>query len=244
MLYLYITLKKDTQMSNEELTIMLLDKIGWDYDKILNPGHYKSTQDLFAGELILSIFNTENTPDAAKSIGFAYKTFITISERFLQPQFGKLNGGGETWKYRFLTELELRHCSDCKNLLSFDKFDISRVGDSTGRHHYCKECRKELNAILYKKDSVQESHKKSQIKNKAKIRERNTRYKIERTQRVPKWVETKEIREFYRNCPKGYHVDHIIPLRGRLVSGLHVLENLQYLTAEENMRKGNRFIIE
>jgi 5-methylcytosine-specific restriction endonuclease McrA len=39
-----------------------------------------------------------------------------------------------------------------------------------------------------------------------------------------------------------HHVDHIIPLHGRLVSGLHVENNLQILTAHDNLRKGNRVL--
>jgi len=47
----------------------------------------------------------------------------------------------------------------------------------------------------------------------------------------------KNIKNFYRNTPKGYEVDHIIPVsRG----GKHCLSNLQYLTPEENRRKFNR----
>lgn len=62
--------------------------------------------------------------------------------------------------------------------------------------------------------------------------------------RTPKWVDQNAILDFYALCPKGKHVDHIIPLKGlidgRPVTGLHVPYNLQYLTPAENLKKRNR----
>jgi hypothetical protein len=70
----------------------------------------------------------------------------------------------------------------------------------------------------------------------ALVRKRQTA-KLHRT---PKFGQD-GIVDFYINCPTGYVVDHIVPLQGKLVSGLHVLWNLQYLTPEQNSRKGNKY---
>jgi hypothetical protein len=59
--------------------------------------------------------------------------------------------------------------------------------------------------------------------------------------RTPAWADLAAIADFYRDCPCGYVVDHVIPLRGKLVSGLHVLNNLQYLLNIDNMLKSNKF---
>jgi len=38
-----------------------------------------------------------------------------------------------------------------------------------------------------------------------------------------------------------YHVDHIIPLQGRKVSGLHVFSNLRVIPGAENCQKSNKY---
>ena len=58
---------------------------------------------------------------------------------------------------------------------------------------------------------------------------------------MPKWADRAAIKSIYDNCPPGYQVDHIIPIKGKSVCGLHVEYNLQYLTASQNFKKSNHF---
>ena len=93
------------------------------------------------------------------------------------------------------------------------------------------------------KNTQAERFRRWQENNRDKVRLKNANERAARLQRLPQWADKELIKAFYMNCPKDYHVDHIIPLRGKLASGLHVIDNLQYLPASENLSKGNRFIV-
>ena len=73
--------------------------------------------------------------------------------------------------------------------------------------------------------------------------------KAAKLQRTPAWANLIAIEEFYHRAALRsqlervpYQVDHIVPLQGEFVSGLHVENNLQVITAAENAAKGNRYI--
>lgn len=75
--------------------------------------------------------------------------------------------------------------------------------------------------------------------NKPKINAWATARRAAKACRTPPWADLEAIKEIYARCPIGFHVDHIVPLKGKTVSGLHVPWNLQYLPPIENLRKNN-----
>lgn len=77
-------------------------------------------------------------------------------------------------------------------------------------------------------------------KHLAYFAEYEARKRVLKKEVTPVWANRKAILEFYENCPEGFHVDHIVPLQSKYVSGLHVEFNLQYLPAKDNISKGNR----
>ena len=87
-----------------------------------------------------------------------------------------------------------------------------------------------------------ESRRKSEKKNNGTRNAGNAKYRSKKLQATPHWSNLEAITKFYKACPKGMVVDHIIPLQGEAVSGLHVLNNLQYLTPYENSVKCNRLV--
>lgn len=75
--------------------------------------------------------------------------------------------------------------------------------------------------------------------------------KAAKAKRTPPWADLKKIEQVYEEARvmtammgEPWHVDHVIPLRGKLVSGLHVHNNLQLLPGIENMKKRNTFEVQ
>jgi hypothetical protein len=89
--------------------------------------------------------------------------------------------------------------------------------------------------------------------NPAKVTAWGAKRKAAKLQRTPKWltnIDFERIETQYRLAEiltklhnEPWHVDHIIPLQGKLVSGLHVPSNLQVLKASENCSKQNNFVL-
>jgi hypothetical protein len=100
------------------------------------------------------------------------------------------------------------------------------------------------------RDKILVAKKQYRDNNKAKILALCTKRKKYVAERTPAWldvVDKAEIASIYeycaalRSCGLDYHVDHIIPLRGKTVSGLHVPSNLQVMYSKDNIAKKNRW---
>ena len=122
-----------------------------------------------------------------------------------------------------LNKYKYKYCIGCKTVQSIDNWHNNSAKNG-GKDSYCIPC---FNASV-------KDYRRSYVAN----------YKAEKLNRTPLWANLKIIRDIYDCCPEGCHVDHIIPLQGELVSGLHVENNLQYLSKEENLKKSNKYIPE
>lgn len=116
----------------------------------------------------------------------------------------------------------LKFCNNCQLCRPIELFHANKARPD-GLNNHCKEC-------------CLETRREYQ-------REYQATRKANKQLRTPKWANLDKIKEIYKNCPDGMHVDHIVPINGTFVSGLHVENNLQYLTAEENIKKNNKFIV-
>jgi len=108
-------------------------------------------------------------------------------------------------------------------------------------------------AIKYKeqnKDRLADYRKDYKSVNKDKINANNAKRRASRLSRTPPWLCDNHkalIVKIYSEAKTKtnetgikHHVDHIVPLQGKTVSGLHVPWNLQVLPEQENIQKSNK----
>ncbi len=98
-----------------------------------------------------------------------------------------------------------------------------------------------------------ESRKLYNSLNRGKVTALSALYRTMKLQATPKWLTNEhkhQIQEIYEESARltketgiKHAVDHIIPLQGKIVCGLHVPWNLQILTFSENSKKSNKLLI-
>lgn len=142
------------------------------------------------------------------------------------------------------------------------------ISDRQTSNSTCIDCNRSIALVHYRRNSksrialvaeyrdknprkAKQWARRSYEKNKEAYCARSMERHTTKLQRMPLWLteqHRKEIRAVYKErdrlaeaTGKVFHVDHIVPLRGETVSGLHVPWNLQILTAFDNLSKSNKF---
>lgn len=154
----------------------------------------------------------------------------------------------------------MKKCTICKEELDIGLFgkDSSRKGGLSAK---CKPCAKEITLARKRKDPAKfrekaakatQRHRKNLGKSErqAKWRFYRSNRRASENQATPSWLSEEQKQQIFavyqhaKECEMltgdKYHVDHIVPLKGENVSGLHVPWNLQVLPADINLQKGNR----
>ena len=141
-------------------------------------------------------------------------------------------------------------CMACVRLTATDRRALRTPEQLCADREYSRQ-----NAVVWRKNNP--DHENTKV-----VKRRWTKENPEKTyanvakrrsakiRRMPNWLNAGhrlEIDSVYALCNAwrsigfDYHVDHIAPLQGKSVSGLHVPWNLQILPAKENISKGNRY---
>ena len=160
----------------------------------------------------------------------------------------------------------MKTCCKCKETKELTEFSKNRT-TKDGLQFECKPCKKEYRRAHYLANKDKEYKRKrlyyTDPKNKEKIKQWSSEHKkrhrayylhlsnerrAKKIQRTVSWADMNKIKNIYKEAVKlresghDVHVDHIVPLQGENVSGLHVEYNLQIISAKENLQKSNKYV--
>ena len=163
----------------------------------------------------------------------------------------------------------MKVCNKCGESKSFESFPKrkKRDGSLTFRGE-CKFCQSEYNKnyrqinkdyfkeydLKYSKDNSAKKVENAKVwkkRNIGKVNAITAKRRASKLQATPSWLsekDQKQIKRIYTACSnvsertgKPHHVDHIVPLQGENVCGLHVPWNLAIIPASMNLSKSNKF---
>jgi len=146
----------------------------------------------------------------------------------------------------------MKTCTKCG--VNKSLFDFHKQKDKPfGVRYQCKSCVREYESSRYDKNANFERCKSYQEVNRGKMNAISSKRRAARLNATPPWLNKEDlaaIQQFYTIANQltelngvVHHVDHIIPLQGKTVCGLHVPWNLRVLEGAENTSKSNKLVL-
>jgi hypothetical protein len=147
------------------------------------------------------------------------------------------------------------HCVECNKMhcVEWSKNNREKIRDKNRKWRAespekASESRRRWNEknIERKREYNRKWSKENFVKRRKNSRQHNANRRAAKMQRTPLWANAEAIARVYNMARLAeaatgwpHHVDHIIPLQGKNVSGLHVEGNLQIIFDDDNLSKGN-----
>jgi len=192
-------------------------------------------------EVLEALITLDSIKTAALVFDKSESAFENIVRRNILPLF-PTKQRNVSWDNYLLGICNLKKCTKCSLFKPLDTF----YNDAKGKASWCKECTDIRTELARPKFIIKNRlrSKKHYINNKHYYIFKSSERRRLLYQAMPPWANLAKIKEIYKSCPKGFHVDHIIPLQGALVCGLHVETNLISIPAKDNLIKGNKFTVD
>jgi len=145
-------------------------------------------------------------------------------------------------------------CCECQRLsrIAYSKAHSEKVRDwkaADQKKHRAKANERSLRWYRANREQAKAATAKWQSEHPERVAAKFAQYRAAKLQATPGWADQDAIDVMYRAAKvlrvSGFdvHVDHIIPLQGRTVHGLHVHNNLQIIQAHMNRSKSNHLLV-
>lgn len=190
----------------------------------------------------------KRTPEQTKQ---AVRRFVTEgwSRAAIARWLGVSRGTVEAWCSPERVAKQRKSCQDWRSSVNGQEYFKQRCKEDWQQN---KSYYQEKNRAYYQTGKAKAKRKRYRQENAGLLNYHTAKRHAQKLQATPPWLtkeQKAEIRAIYVECRRlqeetgvAHNVDHIHPLQGATVCGLHVPWNLQILTQVENCAKHNSLV--